>query len=61
MKKKIVEPSVAPWAIEYMGKQEAVICDACGRIALVCPVHNAELIVDAVNEYAESKNHLLLR
>lgn len=54
-KRKIVEPSKAPWSIEYMGKQEAVIHDADGRIALVCPVHNAELIVNAVNAYAEEE------
>lgn len=49
--KKIVEPSGAQWRIVYMGKQEAVIHDADGRIALVCPIHNAELIVNAVNAY----------
>lgn len=48
-----VEPSKAPWVIDYMGKQEAVIKDAEGRLALVCPVHNAELIVNAVNAYSE--------
>lgn len=52
-KTKIVEPSKAPWAIDYMGKQEAVIKDAEGRLALVSPVHNAELIVNAVNAYCE--------
>lgn len=50
---KIVEPSKAPWVIDYLGKQEAVIKDAEGRLALVCPVHNAELIVNAVNAYSE--------
>ena len=54
-KRKIVEPSKAPWSIEYMGKQEAVIHDADGRMALGCPVHNAELIVNAVNAYAEEE------
>ena len=48
-----VEPSKAPWVIDYKGKQEAVITDAEGRLALVCPVHNAELIVNAVNAYSE--------
>ena len=50
---KLVEPSKAPWVIDYMGKQEAVIKDAEGRLALVCPVHNAKLIVKAVNAYSE--------
>ena len=50
---KMVEPSKVPWVIDYMGKQEAVIKDAEGRLALVCPVHNAELIVNAVNAYSE--------
>ena len=50
---KMVEPSKAPWVIDYMGKQEAVIKDAEGRLALVCPVHNAELIVKSVNAYSE--------
>lgn len=52
-KTKTVEPSKAPWVIDYMGKQEAVIKDAEGRLALVCPVHNAKLIVNAVNAYSE--------
>ena len=52
-KTKIVESSKAPWVVDYMGKQEAVIKDAEGRLALVCPVHNAELIVNAVNAYSE--------
>ena len=52
-KTKIVEPSKAPWVIDYMGKHEAIIKDAEGRLALVCPVHNAELIVNAVNYYSE--------
>lgn len=52
-KTKTVEPSKAPWVIDYLGKQEAVIKDAEGRLALVCPVHNAELIVNAVNAYSE--------
>lgn len=50
-----VEPSKAPWVIDYLGKQEAVIKDAEGRLALVCPVHNAELIVKAVNAYSEKE------
>jgi hypothetical protein len=55
MKKKIVEPSKAPWVIDYMGKQEAVIKDAEGRLALICPVHNAELIVNAINAYSKNE------
>ena len=52
---KTVEPSKAPWVIDYMGRQEAVIKDAEGRLALVCPVHNAELIVKSVNSYSEKE------
>ena len=49
-----IEPSKTPWVIDYMGKQEAVIKDAEGRLALVCPVHNAKLIVNSVNAYSEN-------
>ena len=57
MRKKTnaVEPSKTPWVIDYLGKQEAVIKDAEGRLALVCPVHNAELIVKSVNSYSEKE------
>ena len=51
--RKIADPSKAPWRIEYKGKEEAVIRDGENRLALVCPVHNAELIVNAVNAYNE--------
>lgn len=54
-KKKAIEPSKTLWRIEYMGKQEAVIRDAENRLALVCPAHNAKLIVNAVNAYAEEE------
>ena len=61
-KNNVVEPSKGPWVIDYMGKQEAVIKDAEGRLALVCPVLNAELIVNAVNAYSvehDAENALL--
>ena len=35
-KNKTVEPSKAPWVIDYRGKQEAIIKDAEGRLAAAC-------------------------
>lgn len=57
-KKKIVEPLKTPLRIAHVGTIQAWIANADNRIVIVCYAKNAELIVNAVNAYAEAETSI---